>query len=104
MIRVARQPISCTSPITSVPDMMIHSPTLNGRLAYMVRPPSKLATRLWAAKPMAIPPAPPRARSPATEKPKIGRAHVCTPANNALLVCRLMLEKKKHKDEKVYDQ
>src|SRR3546814_1880114 len=28
--------------------------------------------------------------------PEIGRAHVCTPVNNAPLVCRLLLEKKKH--------
>src|SRR3546814_8963107 len=28
---------------------------------------------------------------------KIGSAHVCTPVTNAHLVCRLMLEKKKHK-------
>src|SRR3546814_6586670 len=27
---------------------------------------------------------------------QIGRAHVCTPATNAHLVCRLLLEKKKH--------
>src|SRR3546814_10817749 len=27
---------------------------------------------------------------------KIGRAHVCTPVTNAYLVCRLLLEKKKH--------
>src|SRR3546814_4760258 len=27
--------------------------------------------------------------------PEIGRAHVCTPVNNAHLVCRLLLEKKK---------
>src|SRR3546814_9355891 len=27
---------------------------------------------------------------------KIGRAHVCTPVTNAHLVCRLLLEKKKH--------
>src|SRR3546814_1030004 len=27
---------------------------------------------------------------------QIGRAHVCTPVTNAHLVCRLMLEKKKH--------
>src|SRR3546814_1420831 len=27
-------------------------------------------------------------------KPKIGRAHVCTPVTNAHLVCRLLLEKK----------
>src|SRR3546814_8456640 len=28
---------------------------------------------------------------------EIGRAHVCTPVTNAHLVCRLLLEKKKHK-------
>src|SRR3546814_5828064 len=28
--------------------------------------------------------------------PEIGRAHVCTPVTNAQLVCRLLLEKKKH--------
>src|SRR3546814_6132549 len=28
-------------------------------------------------------------------RPKIGRAHVCTPVTNAHLVCRLLLEKKK---------
>src|SRR3546814_2574531 len=28
---------------------------------------------------------------------QIGRAHVCTPVNNALLVCRLLLEKTKNK-------
>src|SRR3546814_6004365 len=28
--------------------------------------------------------------------PEIGRAHVCTPVTNAHLVCRLLLEKKKH--------
>src|SRR3546814_9693833 len=28
---------------------------------------------------------------------QIGRAHVCTPVTNAHLVCRLLLEKKKHK-------
>src|SRR3546814_10685194 len=28
--------------------------------------------------------------------PKIGRAHVCTPVTNAHIVCRLLLEKKKH--------
>src|SRR3546814_10353719 len=28
---------------------------------------------------------------------QIGRAHVCTPVNNAQLVCRLLLEKKKKK-------
>src|SRR3546814_8116365 len=28
---------------------------------------------------------------------KIGRAHVCTTVTNAQLVCRLLLEKKKHK-------
>src|SRR3546814_8935013 len=28
---------------------------------------------------------------------KIGRAHVCTPVTNAHLVCRLLLENKKHK-------
>src|SRR3546814_5034503 len=27
---------------------------------------------------------------------EIGRAHVCTPVTNAQLVCRLLLEKKKH--------
>src|SRR3546814_3637049 len=27
---------------------------------------------------------------------QIGRAHVCTPVTNAHLVCRLLLEKKKH--------
>src|SRR3546814_9769144 len=27
---------------------------------------------------------------------EIGRAHVCTPVNNAQLVCRLLLEKKKN--------
>src|SRR3546814_5987608 len=27
---------------------------------------------------------------------EIGRAHVCTPVTNAHLVCRLLLEKKKH--------
>src|SRR3546814_2034707 len=27
---------------------------------------------------------------------KIGRAHVCTPVTNAHLVCRILLEKKKH--------
>src|SRR3546814_2275620 len=27
---------------------------------------------------------------------KIGRAHVCTPVTNAHLVCRLLLEKKRH--------
>src|SRR3546814_1703729 len=29
-------------------------------------------------------------------QPEIGRAHVCTPVTNAHLVCRLLLEKKKH--------
>src|SRR3546814_9458115 len=28
--------------------------------------------------------------------PQIGRAHVCTPVTNAHLVCRLLLEQKKH--------
>src|SRR3546814_9984947 len=28
---------------------------------------------------------------------EIGRAHVCTPVTNEQLVCRLLLEKKKHK-------
>src|SRR3546814_2456454 len=27
---------------------------------------------------------------------EIGRAHVCTPVTNALLVCRLLLDKKKY--------
>src|SRR3546814_7248688 len=31
-----------------------------------------------------------------TTTPEIGRAHVCTPVTNAHLVCRLLLEKKKH--------
>src|SRR3546814_5828994 len=31
-----------------------------------------------------------------SEDKQIGRTHVCTPVPNALLVCRLMLEKKKH--------
>src|SRR3546814_9830008 len=30
------------------------------------------------------------------ESIEIGRAHVCTPVTNAQLVCRLLLEKKKH--------
>src|SRR3546814_7431760 len=30
------------------------------------------------------------------QKQEIGRAHVCTPVTNAHLVCRLLLEKKKH--------
>src|SRR3546814_9315284 len=30
------------------------------------------------------------------DTPQIGRAHVCTPVTNAHLVCRLLLEKKKH--------
>src|SRR3546814_9904910 len=29
--------------------------------------------------------------------PQIGRAHVCTPVTNAHVVCRLLLEKKKHR-------
>src|SRR3546814_1088113 len=31
---------------------------------------------------------------------KIGRAHVCTPVTNAHLVCRLLLEKKKHNNSR----
>src|SRR3546814_8462261 len=31
---------------------------------------------------------------------EIGRAHVCTPVTNAHLVCRLLLEKKKNKEQK----
>src|SRR3546814_3521578 len=30
---------------------------------------------------------------PSATRPKIGRAHVCTPVTNAHLVCRLLLEK-----------
>src|SRR3546814_10633102 len=30
---------------------------------------------------------------------EIGRAHVCTPVTNAHLVCRLLLEKKKYKNQ-----
>src|SRR6058998_4199411 len=36
-----------------------------------------------------------RRRSP----PEIGRAHVCTPVTHHHLVCRLLLEKKKHTSE-----
>src|SRR3546814_1205002 len=32
------------------------------------------------------------------ESDQIGRAHVCTPVTNAHLVCRLLLEKKKHEN------
>src|SRR3546814_2883675 len=32
----------------------------------------------------------------AVEQLEIGRAHVCTPVTNAHLVCRLLLETKKH--------
>src|SRR3546814_937536 len=33
------------------------------------------------------------------ERMQIGRAHVCTPVTNAHIVCRLMLEKKKIKNQ-----
>src|SRR3546814_5378591 len=35
-----------------------------------------------------------------TDRPEIGRAHVCTPVTNAQLVCRLLLEKNK-KQQKI---
>src|SRR3546814_5727549 len=35
-------------------------------------------------------------KAAADPKLQIGRAHVCTPVTNAQLVCRLLLEKKKH--------
>src|SRR3546814_6704703 len=31
-------------------------------------------------------------------RPEIGRAHVCTPGNNAQLQCRLMLKNKKYRE------
>src|SRR3546814_4526423 len=37
-----------------------------------------------------------RAHSDGDKVPEIGRAHVRTPVTNAQLVCRLLLEKKKH--------
>src|SRR3546814_5396368 len=43
------------------------------------------AERDWIAKPSARP-----------ADPEIGRAHVRTPVTNAQLVCRLLLERKKH--------
>src|SRR3546814_10141735 len=48
------------------------------------------ALRLPAAKPAVS----------AVDDRQIGRAHVCTPVTNAHLVCRLLLEKKKHIDKK----
>src|SRR3546814_10729300 len=34
---------------------------------------------------------------------EIGRAHVCTPVTNAHLVCRLLLEKKKHTNTRAHN-
>src|SRR3546814_5792197 len=43
-----------------------------------------------------------KSRRPHQPRREIGRAHVCTPVTNAHLVCRLLLEKKKHRLDNDY--
>ncbi len=70
-MRVCRQPIRSTRPSICLSGERTNSPTLNGRSRWIIRPPNKLASRSLEAKPMAMPPMPPKASKPEMLNPMV---------------------------------
>ena len=79
-IKVTLQPIFSTTPSISRSGDRIQSPTTKGRSIYIKSPPKKFDNRSLAAKPTAIPPTPPKARTPEMLNPS-----VCNIINMAMM-------------------
>src|SRR3546814_4065492 len=62
----------------------------------LVRPLGSSIGQILALQALGVPSGEPRKHQHAGDR-EIGKAHVCTPVNNAHLVCRLLLEKNKIK-------
>ena len=68
-MRVNRHPMSSTVPRYLGPVTAPNPPTENGRSKKIIKAPKKFASKSRAAKPMAMPPIPPNAKTPETDTP-----------------------------------